>query len=31
MTADHFETNLRRDDIELIGVGPVRDLLEIAD
>lgn len=31
MTADHFETNLRRDDIELVGVEPVRDLLEIDD
>lgn len=29
MTRDHFETNLRRDDVELIGVDAVRDLLEI--
>jgi RimJ/RimL family protein N-acetyltransferase len=29
MTRDHFETNLRRDDIELVGIAPARDLLEI--
>lgn len=30
MPRDHFETELRRDDIELVGVEPVRELLEIA-
>lgn len=29
MPRDHFESSVRRDDIELIGVEPVRDLLEI--
>lgn len=29
MPREHFETNLRRDDIELVGVGPVREFLEI--
>ena len=29
MTRDHFESELRRDDIELLGVDPVRELLEI--
>lgn len=31
MARAHFEQHVRRDDIELIGVGPVRELLGISD
>lgn len=29
MPREHFESQLRRDDIELVGVDPVRDFLQI--
>lgn len=29
MTRDHFDAHVRRDDVELVGVEPVRELLEI--
>ncbi|HSJ91462.1 MAG TPA: hypothetical protein VK917_05305, partial [Ilumatobacter sp.] len=31
MPREHFESELRRDDIELVGVEPVRAFLEIPD